>query len=116
MRIISQKGQKYRDFAYEQCNFSVIKETERCFIMTDTLCYPAIVVAQYSAEEKALKAMEMLHEAYTGTILMQNVEMSDEDKEQLKNNRGIIPVISTGDNVKIEPLNIVWRFPQEDEL
>lgn len=114
MRILSQKGQNYFDLPYEKCitwlRGSIVKASPIGEPESD------YTLAIYSAEEKALKAMEMLHEAYTGVILMQNVEMSDEDKDQLQNSRGIISVISAEDNVKIEPLNIVWRFPQEDEL
>ena len=46
-----------------------------------------ILMAEYSTPEKAEKAMQMLHEAYTGAPFM-----------------------------KIEPMNIVFRFPKEGEL
>ena len=45
------------------------------------------LLAEYSTQEKAEKAMQMLHEAYTGAPF-----------------------------VRIEPMNIVFRFPQEDEI
>lgn len=111
MRIISQRGLGYKDISYNNSYFYVGENS--IFANSNGLI---LEMAIYSSFERAERAMEMLHEAYTGTIIMQNVEMSDEDKEQLQNSRGIISVISTGDNVKIEPLNIVWRFPQEDEL
>lgn len=42
-------------------------------------------IAEYSTEEKAKKAMEMLRKAYVGRIVMfQNVEPTDELKEMPK--------------------------------
>ena len=76
------------------------------------------LIAQYSTQEKAEKAMQMLHEAYTGApFIMKNVEVPLGFAEQLKNMRsGFITVVDHGDNVRIEPMNIVFRFPQEDEI
>lgn len=120
MRVISQKGQQYRDFQYEQCNLSVVSDVTGCFVFVDTLNNPMIMVAQYSTEEKALKAMEMLHEAYTGMINFKNIEISDEDmeglKEMLHRGYGAIAYCSNGNSAKIEPINTVFKFPQEDEI
>ena len=76
------------------------------------------LIAQYSTQDKSEKAMQMLHEAYTGALfIMKNVEVPVGFAEQLKNMRsGFITVVDHGDNVKIEPMNIVFRFPKEDEL
>ena len=75
-------------------------------------------LAKYSTQEKAEKAMQMLHEAYTGVpFIMKNVEVPVGFAEQLKNMRsGFITVVDHGDNVRIEPMNIVFRLPQEDEI
>ena len=75
-------------------------------------------LAKYSTQEQAEKAMQLLHEAYTGApFIMKNVEVPVGFAEQLKNMRsGFITVVDHGDNVKIEPMNIVFRFPQEDEI
>ena len=75
-------------------------------------------LAKYSTQEKAEKAMQMLHEAYTGVpFIMKNVEVPVGFAEQLKNMRsGFITVVDHGDNVRIEPMNIVFRFPTEDEI
>lgn len=75
-------------------------------------------LAKYSTQEKAEKAMQMLHEAYTGVpFIMKNVEVPEGFAEQLKNMRsGFITVLDREDNVRIEPMNIVFRFPAEDEL
>lgn len=77
-----------------------------------------IFMAQYSTQEKAEKAMQMLHEVYTGSpFIMKNVEVPVGFAEQLNNMRsGFITVVDHGDNVRIEPMNIVFRFPQEDEI
>ena len=76
------------------------------------------LIAQYSTQDKAEKAMQMLHEAYTGApFIMKNVEVPVGFAEQLKNMRsGFITVVDHGDNVRIEPMNIVFRFPQDDEI
>ena len=48
---------------------------------------------------------------------MKNVEVPVGFAEQLKNMRsGFITAIDRDDNVKIEPMNIMFRFPQEDEV
>lgn len=62
--------------------------------------------------------MQMLHEAYTGApFIMKNVEVPVGFAEQLKNMRnGFITVVDHGDNVRIEPMNIVFRFPSEDDI
>ena len=77
-----------------------------------------ILMAEYSTPEKAEKAMQMLHEAYTGApLIMKNVEVPVGFDEQLKNMKsGIITVHDREDNVRIEPMNTVFRFPAEDEI
>ena len=48
---------------------------------------------------------------------MKNAVVPEDFAEQLKNMRiGFITVVDHGDNVRIEPMNIVFRFPQEDEI
>ena len=77
-----------------------------------------ILMAEYSTPEKAEKAMQMLHEAYTGApLIMEHTEVPDDLAEQLKDLRnGIITVLDREDNVKIEQMNTVFRFPAEDEI
>ena len=67
---------------------------------------------------EAKKIMHMLHEAYTGApFIMKNVEVPVGFAEKLKNMRsGFITVVDHGDNVRIEPMNIVFRFPSEDDI
>lgn len=74
-------------------------------------------LARYSTEEKAEKAMQKLHEYYTGVILLQNVGFPDDAAGQLKSMaKGFICVNNRTDNVRIEPIHMVFRFPQEDEI
>lgn len=113
MRIIDQNG---CDYPYESIAISY----------GDGIIYARPIsnmdkrylIAQYSTREKAEKAMQMLHEAYAGApFIMKNVEVPEGFAEQLKNMKsGFITVVDHGDNVRIEPMNIVFRFPQEDEI
>ena len=113
MRVISQNG---CDYPYESIAIS----------HGDGIIYARPIsnmdkryfIAQYSTPEKAEKAMQMLHEAYTGApLIMNNAVFPEGFDEQLKNMRsGFITVVDHGDNVRIEPMNIVFRFPQEDEI
>lgn len=113
MRIISQNG---CDYPYESIAISY----------GDGIIYARPIsnmdkrylIAKYSTQEKAEKAMQMLHEAYTGApLIMNNAVFPEGFDEQLKNMRsGFITIADHGDNVKIEPMNIVFRFPKEDEL
>ena len=113
MRVISQNG---CDYPYESIAISY----------GDGIIYARPIsnmdkrylIAQYSTQEKAEKAMQMLHEAYTGApLIIENIEVPDDFAEKLKALRnGIITIIDREDNVRIEPMNIVFRFPKENEL
>ena len=112
MRVISKSGQY--DIPYE---LSVFWRDEN-IILANVPSTGKIVVARYSSMEKAEKAMQMLHEAYTGApFIMKNVEVPEGFAEQLKDLRsGFITIEDHGDNVRVEPKNIVFRFPTEDEI
>ena len=113
MRIISQTGD---DIPYERCVLTIFGE----FVYAAPIYNlgDKFVVASYSTQDKAEKAMQLLHEAYTGApFIMKNVEVPVGFAEQLKNMRsGFITAVDHGDNVRIEPMNIAFRFPQEDEI
>ena len=113
MRVISQTGD---DIPYERCVLTIFGE----FVYAAPIynLENKFVVASYSTPEKAEKAMQMLHEAYTGApFIMKNVEVPVGFAEQLKNMKsGFITVVDHGDNVRIEPMNIVFRFPNEGEI
>ena len=113
MRIIAQDG---CDYPYESIAISY----------GDGIIYARPIsnmdkryfLAKYSTQEKAEKVMQMLHEAYTGApFIMNNAVFPEGFDEQLKNMKsGIITVHDREDNVRIEPMNIVFQFPADDEL
>ena len=115
MRIISQEGFCYQDIPYEHSAFYMGTSGTHIYANCNGIVYS---LAEYSTADKAEKAMQMLHEAYTGApFIMKNVEVPDGFAEQLKNMRsGFITVLDREDNVRIESMNIVFRFPQEDEI
>ena len=112
MRVISQNGKL--DFPYE----NIVVEIMDSVIVAYTPMTNPLRMAQYKSQEKAEKAMQMLHEAYTGApFIMKNMEVPVGFAEQLKNMRsGFITIADHGDNVRVEPINIVFRFPKENEL
>lgn len=122
MRILSQDGMA--DLPYESIGICIHYHNR-----TDIIAYPAgtyspddeyWTLAHYSTEEKAKKAMEMLHRAYIGTIYMQGAELPDVGAEELKeiakHGFGIISVVKDTGSVKFEPLNICFQFPADDEI
>ena len=112
MRVISQNG---CDYPYEGIIISYEYGVVYARILSDI--GRSYFLAKYSSDEKAEKAMQKLHECYTGVLLMQNVDFPENMAEQLKNmTTGFICVNNQADNVRIEPLHTVFRFPQEDEI
>ena len=113
MRVISQNG---CDYPYE--SIAISYDDGIIYARPISNMDKRYLIAQYSTQDKSEKAMQMLHEAYTGApFVMKNVEVPAGFAEQLKDLRsGFITVMDHGDNVKIEPMNIVFRFPKEDEL
>ena len=120
MRVISQKGMPVIiDFPYERIGISQSYKDPNYIIGFDIDASDDnyFYLARYSTPEKAEKAMQKLHECYTGVILLQNVGFPDDAAEQLKSMKnGFICVNNQADNVRIEPLHTVFRFPQEDEI
>lgn len=111
MRVISQNGKL--DFPYE----NIVVEIMDNVIVAYTPMTSPLRMAQYKSQEKAEKAMQKLHECYTGVILLQNVGFPDDAAKQLKSMKnGFICVNNQADNVRIEPLHTVFCFPQEDEI
>ena len=121
MRIISQKGMPVMtDIPYEKVAISQSMIEPNKIVAWDFFGGEdnIILMAKYSTPEKAERAMQMLHEAYTGApLIIENIEVPDDFVEKLKALRnGIITIIDREDNVRIEPMNIVFRFPSEDEI
>lgn len=80
MRVISQDGTI--DVPYDYFSLSVAsskyEDVEVAYIYCHNLSSPnGTKLAEYSTKAKAIKAMEMLRETYTGMpIVMQNVDIS----------------------------------------
>ena len=115
MRVISQEGFCYRDIPYEYSVFYTSTSGNHIHANCNGVVYS---LAEYTTAKKAEKSMQMLHEAYTGAPFIVNNAVFPEDfAEQLKDLRsGFIAVMDRGYNVRIEPMNIVFRFPAEDEI
>lgn len=120
MRVISQDGTL--DIPYEDV---IIQRFEsRIYFLNKNLTgveplNDDMQIAKYSTEEKAIKAMEMLRDAYIGMpIVMQNIDVSEDvvkEFERLKK----CGVLVRADNQpsKVEYINnVIFRFPAEEEL
>lgn len=120
MRVISQDGTI--DIPYEEVIIQRFKS--RIYFLNKNLTgveslNDDMQIAEYSKEEKAKKAMEMLRDAYTGMpIVMQNVDVSEDvvkEFERLKK----CGVLVRADNQpsKVEYINnVIFQFPAEEEL
>ncbi len=114
MRLISQNGEF--DVPYEIAALSRTENIIRVYV--PIVGEKGTVMARYSTNEKAKKAMKALHKVYAGMFLAQNVEMSDDDCEECikmaARGFGIIKTMVNSPDMKFEPANIVFRFPEED--
>lgn len=122
MRIISQDGTI--DVPYDCFSLSMssgkYKDVEvACIYCRNSSSPIGTKLAEYSAEAKAVKAMEMLREAYVSMpIVMQNVDVSEDvvnEFEKLKK----CGVMIRADNQpsKVEFINnSIFQFPQDDEI
>lgn len=78
-----------------------------------------ITLAEYSTEEKALKAMEMLREAYVGMpIVMQNVDISDDAAKEFERlNKCGVMVQTENQPSRVDFINnAIFQFPQDNEI
>ena len=115
MRVISQDGTL--DFPYELSTIRVYNEIISVGMCKDDSCRS--IIARYSTEAKALKAMEMLREAYISMpIVMQNVDISDDvAKEFGRLQKCGIMVQTENQPSKVDFINnAVFQFPQDDGI
>ena len=116
MRLISQNGEF--DVPYEIAALSRTGNIIRAYI--PEISEKGTIMARYSTDEKAQKAMKALHKVYTGMFLAQNIEISDDDYEEFikmaARGFGIIKTMVNSPDMKFEPANIVFRFPEDDEM
>lgn len=120
MRVISQDGTI--DVPYEEVIIQRFRS--RIYFLNKNLIgveslNEDMQIAEYSTEEKAKKAMEMLRDAYIGMpIVMQNVDISEDvarEFERLK--KCGIMVQTENQPSKIECIsNVIFQFPAEEEL
>lgn len=123
MRVISQNGKS--DIPYEYFAFSIVGNgSGYSIIATRNIAEPpevAInsVIATYLTKEKAIKATEMLREAYIGMpIVMQNVDISDDAAKEFERLKKCDIMVRTENQLsKVEYANnAVFQFPQDDEI
>ena len=120
MRIISQDG--VYDTPYETTQLWVQERnevTDLYYIRGNMPADEAIPLAIYSSEEKTIKAMEMLREAYIGMpIVMQNVDVSEDLAKEFERLKKCGVMVKTENQPsKVDFINnAVFRFPQDDEI
>lgn len=123
MRVISQNGKS--DIPYEYFAFSIVGNgSGYSIIAIRNIAEPpevAInsVIATYLTKEKAIKATEMLREAYIGMpIVMQNVDISDDAAKEFERLKKCGIMVRTENQLsKVEYANnAVFQFPQDDEI
>lgn len=124
MRVISQTGKT--DVPYENFVFSILNSSggDYGIVAVKNVAEPPEVflnslIATYSTEAKAIKAMEMLREAYIGmTIVMQNVDvLEDVVKKFEKLNKFGVMIRLDNQPSKVEFINnSIFQFPQDDEI
>ena len=116
MRIISQNGAI--DVPYEMS--SIRNEDNAIILNMAGETGKGSVIARYSTSEKAEKAMEMLHKAYTGMpVVFQNVELEDDVKKMFADFRknGIILHSFEDTESKVEYIdNVTFQFPQDEDV
>lgn len=127
MRLVSQD--KTLDVPYEKgcvlsarVKFRDISENQptKIYFCADFTPREPIILAEYSSQEKALKAMEMARQAYTGVTIFQNVEPTEDVLEILKNMSMQPMLITSTMNQHTERIdnynNVVFQFPKDDEI
>lgn len=120
MRIISQDGTI--DMPYEMVIIQRFKS--RIYFLNKNLTgveplTDDMQIAEYSTEEKAKKAMEMLRDAYIGMpIVMQNVDVSEDVAKEFERLKKCGVMVRTENQPsKIECIsNAIFQFPTEEEL
>lgn len=122
MRVISQDGTI--DVPYDYFSLSMssgkYKDVEVACIYCQNSSSPnGTKLAEYSTKAKAIRAMEMLREAYIGMpIVMQNVDISEDVAEEFERLKKCgIMVQAENQPSKADFINnAVFQFPQDDEI
>ena len=124
MRVISQDGEI--DVPYENFVFSILNSSGGNYgiVAVKNVAEPPEVflnslIATYSTEAKAIKAMEMLRKAYIGMpIVMQNVAISEDVAKEFERLKKCgVMVRAENQPSKVDFINnAVFQFPQDDEI
>ena len=112
MRVISQHGNV--DLPYEQ----IVVRSEMEYVMA-VYKEKEYVLGKYSSDDKAIKAMEMLREAYVGIpIVIQNVDVSEDMAKEFERLKKCgIMVRAENQPSKVDFINnAIFQFPQDDEI
>lgn len=120
MRVISQDGTI--DMPYEEVIIQRFRP--RIYFLNKNLTgveslSDDMQIAEYSTEEKAIKAMEMLREAYVGMpIVMQNVDVSEDMAKEFERLKKCGVMVQTENQPsRVDFINnAVFQFPQDDEI
>ena len=120
MRVISQDGTI--DVPYEMVVIQRFEE-DIYFLNRNLTGVEDLIsdirLAKYSTKEKAIKAMEMLREAYIGMpIVMQNVDISEDVAKEFERLKKCgIMMQAENQPSKVDFINnAVFQFPQDDEI
>ena len=117
MRLISQNGNY--DVPYEKVAVTTsFLFGNKIFVQEPGATGDWIPMAEYSSEEKVKKALRLLHEAYSGTVLIRNLELSEDAVEIFKMAHSNM-IFTSVDNQepKIEFLNNrIFRFPNDKDI
>lgn len=109
MRIISQDGMY--DLPYEETTFQVFYNGKiAAFVLSDLASDDYIVMAEYSTEEKAKKAMEMCREQYSQCEFNKLVIPKTDE------NLAKVSISLTGNVVNQIAEKYVFQFPKEEEI
>lgn len=117
MRVISQD--RTMDFPYEISTIFIYPRIENAIAIQSAGDSEISIIGRYSSKEKAIKAMEMLREAYVGMpIVMQNVDISEDVTKEFERLKKCGVMVQTKNQPsKVDFINnAVFQFPQDDEI
>ena len=103
MRVISQDGTL--DFPYELSTVRVYNEIISMGMCKDDSCRS--IIARYSTEEKALKAMEMLREQHEKVTFLKTI---------INTEKGTQFIRSLSENDFDKMTRNYFQFPKDDEV
>ena len=114
MRLISWDGR--RDVSYEKCHLVINPKTFEIEAITGNTNFEP-VMGIYSTEDKALKVMEMLRNAYCGKVIFQNVTIGEDVLELMKEWKMQAIISKTDSEPGIEYINNnIFVFPKDSEV